>query len=288
MSDSVLVNRFSAIPFPNVPGKKTPQVKTILKTLTRVYLISYSLRKHRANHSNKIYSHFLKSLITLKQYLWNNKLYKEVVKTKVCYVVCVIAQNLPMLHNSYIFQTCRKILTFSNGVTYQMFITMFILQINSSAPSENDRVFNFGESRVDEYLRTMSGTSGRDVDVSTAEQRTDHDSDVTMAEPTPTEIDVVATDPVSEMKERRKRGARNVVHREPTRRSERIRRLEEIDEERLIPLPVPTTNSRKRKLSGTRGLITDKSLESPKSKIRKKQQRSEPKTKRSAQKKRRR
>lgn len=172
---------------------------------------------------------------------------------------------------------------------------MFILQINSSAPAENDRVFNFGGSRVDEYLRTMSGTSSHNVEVPTIEQHTDQESDVTVTEPMVTET-VAVTDPVlvpvpvPEVKERGKRGAKNVACREPTRRSERIRRLEEIDRERLIPPHILATNSRKRKLSRTQeSVATDKTLESPKSKIRKKQQqRPEPKTKRSVQKKRRR
>lgn len=121
---------------------------------------------------------------------------------------------------------------------------------------KKDNVFNFGETRVNEYLRTMSA-SPLDPNQNCRSRA--------VRESTSSSGIVVSDKNSIDVKEQPKKRKRKVY--EQTRQSERIRRRNEVD---MDPLLCLSDRSRKRKFDDATPSCSFTLEESPKSKIRKK------------------
>lgn len=160
------------------------------------------------------------------------------------------------------------------------------LKVSSSSSEQKDQVFNFGESRVTEYLRTMSSSplDPGHLSPSNLSTRASDSSGVTLEKSEPEDKQtetvrvsttssgiVVNTSTESKEKIKQARVRKTYIR---TRQSERIRRLQrreiDYDPEPFMVIPPP---SRKRKMKADQLPIqtTPSNVEdSPKSKIRKK------------------
>lgn len=155
-----------------------------------------------------------------------------------------------------------------------------ITKTRSSSSDRKDNVFCFGDTRVKEYLNTMSSSPLNPENVSPSNSVSARVSESTVS------VDRKDTDNNNENKQpvkQRKTGRRKIYYDEPVRKSERIRRRQcraEIDGDpyEFLSLPYYQTNKRKRKRDDTGGNSsstsnkkesTDGLLSSPKAKVRK-------------------